>query len=235
MGVGTPAEEHFVTRPPILGSSFRDICALAQTWINKCGNHESCDSVQKTDLPARILSLSGDIGNISVKLVENTGARARYCALSHCWGPVDKRPLRTTRDNLEQHMLDITFSHMPKTFREAISFAYGLGVEYIWIDSLCIIQDDAQDWHMQAANMRTVYRNAFIVILAAGAKDSSEGLFVTERPNPIVYETPFLSERSIRGKVKIALIPWCEGSRVSDGPLYHRAWVSLVNSVSVSM
>jgi hypothetical protein len=55
-------------------------------------------------MPTRVLLLSGETGKPSVKLLETFGIRGSYCALSNCWGPVEKRPLRTTRDNFRQHL-----------------------------------------------------------------------------------------------------------------------------------
>jgi hypothetical protein len=63
-----------------------------------------------------------------------------------------------------------------------VEFAQGMGIKYVWIDSLCIIQGNSQDWHSEAAKMGDVYWNATLVVAASGAKDSSKVLFISERP-----------------------------------------------------
>lgn len=76
---------------------------------------------------------------------------ANYVALSHCWGP--EPPLKTTSKNRRQMERDLSWSFLPKTFQDAILVTLHLGMQYIWIDSLCIIQDDALDWDRESARM----------------------------------------------------------------------------------
>ncbi|KAF2032561.1 HET-domain-containing protein, partial [Setomelanomma holmii] len=96
-----------------------------------------------------------------------------YVALSHCWG--GDVHCKTESSNFHQHLEAIQFSEFPKTFQDAITICRLLKVENLWIDSLCIIQDSAEDWAEQAARMSHVYANAFVTISADGAADSSQG------------------------------------------------------------
>lgn len=149
--------------------------------------------------------------------------KGRYCALSHCWGPPEKQPLTTTRVNIQNHLLGIPLKQLPKTFRDTVRLAQGIGIKYVWIDSLCIIQGDSQDWHSEAKEMGTIYRNATLVIAAAGSRDSSEGLFITERPQPAIVELPYIPNGIIKDSFNMALLPQHE-DRPSRGPLNKRAW-----------
>ena len=72
----------------------------------------------------------------------------------------------TTKANLESHKITIPFLALPATFADAVWFTLGLGIQYIWIDSLCIVQDDTQDWLDESKWMGHVYYNAYIVFAA---------------------------------------------------------------------
>ena len=78
-----------------------------------------------------------------------------YAALSHCWGKV--RPLTTTSTNLNQHLISIPLSSMPEMFQDAVIASRELGIRYLWIDSLCIIQDSVEDWELECSKMGRVY------------------------------------------------------------------------------
>jgi hypothetical protein len=106
-------------------------------------------------------------------------ARGKYIALSHCWG--GKRSLCTSKETLNMHAQGIHFSHFPKTFQHAILICRGLGVDYLWIDSLCIIQDSEEDWALQAARMTDVYSNSWITVAADAAINSNDGIINDER------------------------------------------------------
>lgn len=82
----------------------------------------------------------------------------------------------TTSETLESHMNEISWASIPPTFQDAISITQRLGVQYIWIDSLCIIQDSVEDWESESSKMAEIYRNSHITIAGASSKDSREGL-----------------------------------------------------------
>ncbi|KAK1815097.1 hypothetical protein LTR12_010521 [Friedmanniomyces endolithicus] len=110
------------------------------------------------------------------RLVESAGAAGQYVALSHCWGDPATVP-KTTRETLLQHCTDVPDEILSKTFRHAIQITRGLGMRYVWIDALCIVQNDPKDWAREAAKMRTVYSDAFLTIAAASASDGTGGCF----------------------------------------------------------
>jgi hypothetical protein len=147
--------------------------------------------------------------------------RGTYCALSNCWGPAEKKPLTTTKDNLQQHLNDIAFERLPKTFQDAVTFARGINIEFIWIDSLCIVQDDDDDWVSEAKEMGKVYGNAVLVLAAAGAQDSTEGLFITDRPKRTAIQCPFSPLGIVQGSFNVCVLPECNPQA---SPLWERAW-----------
>lgn len=99
-----------------------------------------------------------------------------YCALSYCWGTT-KGTLTTTTTNLKKHLNSIPLDSFPKTLREAILAARGLGFQYLWIDAICIVQDDREDWAREAAKMQSVYAGATLTISSTVSKISVDGLF----------------------------------------------------------
>lgn len=122
----------------------------------------------------------------------------KYIALSHRWGYPKNDPewvnpdgtiktFCTTDDNIAQHKdpnRGIDFTTMPKTFRDAIEVTRGLGIRYIWIDSLCIIQDQPgnEDFNKEAGRMADVYSGAYCTIASTGAEGTTGG-FLNERAN----------------------------------------------------
>jgi Heterokaryon incompatibility protein (HET) len=129
-------------------------------------------------LPDRVLYVGNDRAEAYLYLNENL-ARGKYIALSHCWG--GKESLCTSGKTLSMHTRGIPFSHFPKTFQHAILICRGLGVNYLWIDSLCIIQDLEEDWALQSARMTDVYSNSWVTIAADAATNSNDGFINDER------------------------------------------------------
>lgn len=83
----------------------------------------------------------------------------------------------TTKSTLEDRKCLIMISDLQKTHQDAIKVSRELGVRYLWIDSICICQDDCESWEQESAQMLSIYSHAYLTIAAASAKDSSEGLF----------------------------------------------------------
>lgn len=154
-------------------------------WLDDCIQfHPKCQALGKPQeealqrLPARLLDV-GPSGSHSklVQLKENV--RGPYIALSHSWGKT--RHIVTEKKNIESHKKGIPLDSLPKTFQDAVELTKGIGLRYIWIDSLCIIQDDMNDWKNEASKMAEVYRNARCTVAATGSKGDQEGIFL-ERP-----------------------------------------------------
>ncbi|KAF5669951.1 heterokaryon incompatibility domain-containing protein [Fusarium heterosporum] len=104
------------------------------------------------------------------------GQNTNYATLSYSWGPT--QPLTTTQSNLNSLLEKISVDSLPKTFHNAIDTVWELGLRYIWIDSLCIIQDDLNDWKREASRMKDVYAGSSVTISASDAKESTQGCFV---------------------------------------------------------
>jgi len=141
-----------------------------------------CRSTVQMTYPARFLDLdASDAPSSSIKLVRSDQigeppSPIRYVALSHCWGSPTKPPLKTTRDNHSDHMRDIPLAALSRTYQDAIRVTRTLGVRYLWIDSLCIVQDDAADWMAEAVKMAHVYQGSHVTLAATASSDGDGGL-----------------------------------------------------------
>ena len=132
-------------------------------------------------LPSRVL----DVGDYQERLsfhpvhlhVRTQDERGVYVALSHRWGlrGSQKMPLQTTRRNLKEHCKGISYQGLLSTFRDAVTVTRMLGIRYLWIDALCILQDDQDDWLKQSSQMGSIFKNSLLTIAIHSAKNSSEG------------------------------------------------------------
>ena len=168
-------------------TSSNESWATAEGWLELClATHTTCNESQNNPLwyPTRLLDI-GDIrcDNVPVRLVHSADEATLsgpYCTLSHCWGKAHF--IQLNQQTTTSLCSGVALDQMPKTFREAISATKRLKVRYIWIDSLCIVQDDLSDWFREAAEMHKVYSHSYCNLSASASIDSSEGLFRSRNP-----------------------------------------------------
>ena len=147
---------------------------LAKRWILDCiDNHSECASNLNPALPTRVLDVGLSNGNQEPRLILGHGIQGPYIALSHCWG--SSKPLVTNTGNIQEHLTTIPFQGLPQTFQDAVTVTRRLSYRFLWIDSLCIIQDRPEDWQNECTKMSDIYKNAVVTITGPAAKDSSCG------------------------------------------------------------
>ncbi|KAF9691519.1 hypothetical protein EKO04_010307 [Ascochyta lentis] len=144
---------------------------------------------QKRFLPTRLLDLQACGDSLDIRLVETESLKPAfdrdetlfpgYLALSHCWGEDRNLFFTTKKANLEHRLTKISADHLPKTFYDAVNITRSLDHRYLWIDSLCIIQDSNEDWAREAARMADVYGNACCVLSALSSENGTQGCFMT--------------------------------------------------------
>jgi len=196
------------------------------SWLRNCQEtHETCQSYGgskegRDSLPKRVLDVSPPKGQLRLYEPHNEphNEKSQYICLSHRWG--ESQPLSTTRENIEDLKRNIEWGAIPQLFKDAITVARRLGVRYLWIDSLCIVQDDRQDWEEQAPLMCDIYSNAILTIFATRCEDCLDTLFPSfdrtihgydEKGNPLAVA------------VRIECLHL--DPEHSDYPLLTRAWV----------
>ncbi|KAH8685274.1 heterokaryon incompatibility protein-domain-containing protein [Ilyonectria robusta] len=147
-------------------------------------------------LPTRLLHLTKGASDPSVQLVNSKDTamdvNTRYIALSHSWGK--SMPITLIESRLaEFSTMGIAFGDLPRTFQDAAKLALDLGYEYIWIDSLCIIQDSPSDWLHEAQRMATVYTFSHLTIAASASTSTTTGLSpVNPRPRTVIVRPTWL-------------------------------------------
>jgi hypothetical protein len=106
-------------------------------WVQKClHGHEQCrQATQASTLPTRVVEI---LAPQKVRLAVPHNLQEPYTCLSHCWGTTQF--IQTTVDTIAQFENSIPWDRLPKTFQDAIDVTNQLGIKYIWIDSLCILQ-----------------------------------------------------------------------------------------------
>lgn len=209
------------------------------SWMASClANHEDCrqtiseliiDEASKPPLPTRAIRIDYEDDDVRLRLVETKGHRDNYIALSHCWGDTTHYPpLKTKTSSLQAHLINIPWEQVPKTFQDAVAITRALGLRYLWIDSLCIIQDDLNDWHRESAVMGLIYERARLTIAACYARNSSEGCFSQREALSPPVEIPHINASGFRqGSVFLTVLP-SDQEEVGENlnPLDTRAWTT---------
>lgn len=174
-----------------------------------CNKDHKCKDLIGLTVPTRLLYV-GRHGTDKIRVVICSEEAelmkwrpAAYAALSYCWGTCPA--LKSTRANLAYHKRGLSISEIPLTLQDAVRVTRDLGLLYLWVDALCILQDCEEDWRRESGSMGDVYGHAFVTIFAFGARDCQGGLFspADQEPTPI-SDMPLL--------------------RFVDEPLNHRAW-----------
>ncbi len=162
-------------KPPRM-SNPRDAIARIQFWMANCRDRHDCSLLESRRLPPKRMIHVGAVGK-HPRLCRTKGKVGHYVALSHCWGPKGQRHLITTPGNLRSHLRGIPLQDFPATFRDAITVTRALGFKYLWIDSLCIVQDSMEDWISESTKMADIYRSASLTLAADFGASPAAGLF----------------------------------------------------------
>ena len=147
----------------------------ARLWLQMCSTEHFCALAKDTTLPTRVLDVGSYNTTQKVYLLEPSGMTGRYIALSHCWGKSPR--VTTTKATLDAHKQGIDLANLPATFQDAVKITRQFDIRYLWIDSLCITQDDEKDWEREAAQMGKIYANSYLTIAADSSTDDAAGCF----------------------------------------------------------
>lgn len=169
LGRHMPIKGSIVTRscPVQFSSPAEDI---ARFWLEDCCvAHERC-KIEMPLLPKRVVDV---VSGPEPFLFITQCQPGRYAALSYCFGnaPV----LTTTGKTLHERQASIPMTVLPQTVRDAIIWTRQLGLQYLWIDSLCILQDSQSDWEVELSTMADIYRDATVTIPATAAPHAGSG------------------------------------------------------------
>ena len=190
------------------------------SWIETCvSTHNQCITKSPSTKPSRLIEINESYLRGSYlclrELQDLPATDLRYCALSYCWGSFNH--LRTTSENLSRHRKKISTRSLPKTVRDAILVTQNLGIKYLWVDSLCIVQDSAIDWAEECSKMGGYYQSAYLVLSALDSADARDGFL---RPRPDIN----LTVSSADGKLRIRAQPLTRKQTFKRAALNKRGW-----------
>ncbi len=202
-----PASGYITSRPYETDVKSTESIQFARNCLRTClEKHDRCRQIggqagkaqtgellTVDQIPSRLLGVTGNPDPSRAKLVEVQRADSHtrtlmtelgYAALSYCWG--GDQPVKLTKGTQQELENGIAISELPRTLRDAISVARDLGFNYLWIDALCIIQDDKDDQNREIAHMASYYNNARLTISATSSWRCVDG-FLGKR-EPVSYQ-----------------------------------------------
>ncbi|KAF2452060.1 HET-domain-containing protein [Karstenula rhodostoma CBS 690.94] len=207
------------------GDTSSDMTSITiANWIQDCkSNHTDCNSIipdfhDTSYSPKRLL----DLTNARIVLRENVPGRPVYACLSHCWGRSNDLT-KTTLENIDEFKTLIPWKDLTKTFRDAVEICRRAEINFLWIDSLCIIQGCKDDWDEQAPQMASIYRSAFVTIAATNSKETIEGCYRTAGADYLAKCVPG-TDVYVRRQPSKFPTHWASISS-EEWPLLNRGWI----------
>ena len=177
---GNPAADFITARPPNPSPGSSKGLDQARSWLTQCEQeHGQACATRHSPLPTRVIDTSDDS---KLRLLENHKvSTGRYVALSYCWG--EGQEFQTTKGSLADRLEGFALTNLPKTLQDAVTISRALGIDYLWVDSICIIQDDPLDRANEIKGMANIYKNATVTITARKADSASKG-FLQDGADP---------------------------------------------------
>lgn len=190
---------------------------LARGWLERCtrSHGAACALKKETPLPTRLIYIPpNDEEPLRLRLTE--GMTGHYVALSYAWGAGST--FKTTRDTISSRLSGFLPADLPNSVRDAVLITRRMGFEYLWVDALCIIQADFEDWNHESALMARVYGGAAFTISADLAHNSDFGI-LHERGLGRSHGFGRSGEMCLQDMER----PWAS---LVDQFIYRRGWVS---------
>ncbi|KAI0204880.1 heterokaryon incompatibility protein-domain-containing protein [Astrocystis sublimbata] len=195
-------------------SPIRDEVDAIMSLLQHCDAAHDCSKPTPYDKRPRTRAI-----DVRRMCVTSIAAHDRYLALSYVWGGVPVA--RLLQDNKEKLMLPYGLEEyaqgLPKTIQDAIRLARQMKVNYLWVDALCLVQDDPEDLNVGIIAMSAIYKNAYLTIIAADGHDANAGL-----PGVSLRGTEQLVVEVVPG---VQLVSVSKANELIDEIHYsHRAW-----------
>ncbi|KAJ2988910.1 hypothetical protein NUW58_g3730 [Xylaria curta] len=211
-----PSLKALPIQPPGLDIGSERAFEKARQWLKTCRNkHSGCRSSKGNPLPTRVIDVSGE----KIHLIDTRAEglkHEKYVTLSYCWG--GPQPVTTTKATLDQHLQVLPAGEFPQTIKDAITVTRALKVNYLWVDAICIVQDDLEDKAVEISRMTDIYNFSYVTISASTASTCSDGFLQTRKleKTPIRLRAEF--SRNKKGSVLLVTDP------ASDEPIHKRGW-----------
>ena len=177
---GNPAADKITSRPPNPSPGSEKALDQVVRWLAQCEEkHSEACAARQSRLPTRVIDVSDPA---ELRLVEtDEDSSGRYVALSYCWGGT--QDFQTTAKTLGDRIDGFEVSDLPQTLQDAVTVTRALKISYLWVDSICIVQDDSGDRAHELENMGDIYKHAVLTISASKADAASKG-FLSDEANP---------------------------------------------------
>lgn len=201
---------------------------VVKHWISTCEkNHEECNATYRSVQAAQQLPEQSLLIDVKKHCLVQAPKDANYAALSYKWG--DAKQYLTLQKEFSDLQIEgaLACRPLPATVRDAITLTREIGLDYVWVDALCIIQDSATHKAAQIGQMHLVYGCAAVTIVAASSADANDGMAgVSGKPRDIVQ-----ASTTIDG---LRLLPrTCFLGRIMNGSEYNtRAWTYQESSLA---
>lgn len=198
---------------------------LPKKWYRECIEHHLlCAAPDPAFRPTRLIEIL-DQSSVRLIISKSEGVKDTYVAFSHCWGKA--KTLKLLESNLSELQSGISDSELPTSYKEALVVCRSMGFRYIWIDSLCIIQDSSEDWQQEALTMKDVYQNSTLNLCASAAAENSQASFASRDLSLIcpLKVTPSWIDAKERSESWYISLFDMYAEEVENSPLISRAWV----------
>lgn len=167
--------------------------------------------------------------NLQPRLISTNGMECSECgyiALSYRWPEDFPAEAKSTRGNIHEQTCGLNTSRLPQIFNDIFQVAVTMGINYVWIDSLCIVQDDPEDWNRESALMIQIYRYAeFTVASAASATKPDLGLFRHGDPSDVLsVRLPGIRDPQEDGSGQEIVVMKPQKETYGESPLVSRGW-----------
>ena len=164
-----------VSRPVRSDVGSEDAAQQIKSWISEC-EAQDCGGAggvyEDSILPTRVIDIGLNDGQ-QPRVLETHGAEGVYATLSYCWG--QQKRLTLQKDNMHYLQQEIRLQDLPQTIQDAIAITRRMSMRYLWVDALCIRQDDEVEKAKEIAHMHEIYSSSAVTIIASHALDADEG------------------------------------------------------------
>jgi hypothetical protein len=204
--------ERSVSRDPLSARTVTDV----RDWLQRCederhGYHKICSLSERAYVPTRLIKITGPPDQLQLRIIcgDDMGEHdmSKYVALSYCWGGDQTNKL--TQENHGLYKKNIAWEILPKTIQDAAKTAQALGFQYIWIDSMCIVQDSKEDKDAEISQMAKVYAHATLTIVNQRGDRVTEGFL---HPRTLPSGTSSIQYRTKNGQTQCLTLSFDDAS-----------------------
>ena len=208
-------------RPEYLNISSKAAFDQLRKQISVCDeSHRACRRNSGLYMPSSVIEIIVGMTKEPKLRISRTPPCEEYIALSYCWG--EGQSVKATRRTIDELTLNINYRDLPRTLQDAITVTSELGCRFLWVDVLCIIQDDEVHTAKEIALMPRIYESAYATIIAARSRSCDQGfLHDIIAPSPLshVFRFPLRDHNSTSGSI----LCFDQGKNHHD-PIENRAW-----------